>query len=346
MGREFDTEHPQIHVQGLPAHRVGTAAVADSGCGVPNIDTIYRFISVDGYSHYVIKGQVAAHRPIENNFTLGSFNMTTIANLNGRDLQVAPDGSFQITIDPEPANGRPNHLQSRHDAFQVWIRDTLGDWSKERPNRLTVERLDPQPSAPINFQGQQAMIGRYASYMIYSMPAEVISGPVNTWPQPKILGGAAGSGGFLVTQAYSNGRFELGPDQVLVVNIEPGYAGYFVVPVTNVWGTLDGVDRPTGALNNFQADRNPDGTYTFVIAKNDPGIANWVDTGGLDKGILILRWAGFPTGDRSGPGATRGQHFGGRGERAGQTTAGGSSRHRRSTGRKRAGRAGWLCIVD
>jgi hypothetical protein len=294
-----DTGHPQIHAQGVMAHRLGSVEVPDSGCGIPNADTIYRFITVDGYSHYVIKGRVAAHRPIENNFTLASFNMTTIANVNGRDLQVDPDGTFQITIDPEPANGRRNHLQSRHDAFQVWIRDTLGDWSKERPNTLSVERLDPQPSAPVSFEGQQAMVGRYISYVIYSMPADVINGPANTLPQPKILGGQAGSGGFLVTQAYSNGRFELGEDQALVVNVNPGYAGYVVVPVTNAWGTQDGVGRPTGSLNNFQADRNPDGTYTFVIAKSDPGVANWVDTGGLDRGILILRWAAFPTGDLS-----------------------------------------------
>jgi hypothetical protein len=294
-----DSNHPKIHAQGVPAHRVGTRDIPDSACGIPNVDTIYRFIPVDGESHYLITGHVAAHRPIENNFTLASYGMTTIANINGRDLKVDPDGSFKITIDPEPANGRPNHLQTRHDAFQIWIRDTLGDWSKEKPNRLTIQRLDPNPPVETNFDGQVAMIGRYATYVIASMPAEVINGPANTFKQPKVLGGAAGSGGFLVTQAYSNGRFQLADDQALVLTLKLGYAGYAIVPVTNMWGTNDGVGRLTGALNNFQADRNADGTYTFVITKNDPGIANWVDTGGLNQGTVVLRWAAFPAGDLS-----------------------------------------------
>ncbi|MEJ1961251.1 MAG: hypothetical protein WDO56_06795 [Gammaproteobacteria bacterium] len=131
----------------FPATGSATSMCPESSCGIPNPDTIYRFIPVDGASHYVITGHVAKHQPIENNFTLASFNLTTIANLNGHDLKVEPDGSFTITIDPEPANGRPNHLQSRHDAFQVWIRDTLGDWAHEKPNRLTVKRVDAQAFA-------------------------------------------------------------------------------------------------------------------------------------------------------------------------------------------------------
>ncbi|MBO0856000.1 MAG: hypothetical protein J2P18_19795, partial [Nocardia sp.] len=38
---------------------------------------------------------------------------------------------------------------------------------------------------------------------------------------------------------------------------------------------------------------NADGTYTYVIAPTDPGVANWIDSDGLNEGILTLRMAEF-----------------------------------------------------
>ena len=75
-----------------------------------------------------------------------------------------------------------------------------------------------------------------------------------------------------------------------------GGAEYFTVPLSNIWGTtLDILDR-TGSLNKAQSRPNEDGTYTYVIAGQDPGVHNWIDTGGLPEGILTLRMAEFPEG--------------------------------------------------
>ena len=81
-----------------------------------------------------------------------------------------------------------------------------------------------------------------------------------------------------------------------------GGAEYFTVPLSNIWGTtLDVLDR-TGSLNKAQSLANDDGTYTYVIAAEDPGVHNWIDTDGLHEGILTLRMAEFPEGGaRDGP---------------------------------------------
>ena len=65
------------------------------------------------------------------------------------------------------------------------------------------------------------------------------------------------------------------------------------MPLSNIWGTtLDIVDR-TGSLNKAQSVPNEDGTYTYVISPADPGVANWIDSDGLNEGILTLRMAEF-----------------------------------------------------
>ncbi len=45
-----------------------------------------------------------------------------------------------------------------------------------------------------------------------------------------------------------------------------------------------------------QSVPNADGSYTFDLAKHDPGVHNWLDTCDMREGILTLRWAEFPSG--------------------------------------------------
>jgi hypothetical protein len=47
---------------------------------------------------------------------------------------------------------------------------------------------------------------------------------------------------------------------------------------------------PDPAAVRCPATPNPDGTYTLVLSPTDPGVANWIDTGGLNQGILPIRF--------------------------------------------------------
>ena len=33
----------------------------------------------------------------------------------------------------------------------------------------------------------------------------------------------------------------------------------------------------------------------YVISKKDPGVWNWLDTGGLRRGLIMIRWQGSKT---------------------------------------------------
>jgi hypothetical protein len=50
------------------------------------------------------------------------------------------------------------------------------------------------------------------------------------------------------------------------------------------------------SLNNAlnQAKPNPGGTYTIVISPKDPGVENWVSTGGLNQGTISIRFQDLP----------------------------------------------------
>ena len=49
------------------------------------------------------------------------------------------------------------------------------------------------------------------------------------------------------------------------------------------------------SLNNFTAVPDRDGVVRFVLTRNDPGVANWIDTAGYEHGYVLGRYYGCKT---------------------------------------------------
>jgi len=288
-----DKLRPKVSCITRLAHPVSGHQIPGSRWGIDNPDTVYRVIPISGAERYVITGRVGAHRMTENYFTLWDAHMGTVDVLNGATMDIAEDGSFTITVDAEPAAGRPNHIQSTAASHEFYIRDVLMDWEHDDPNRFTVQRLGSAPDIAERTHDEQAqataaMMAHFADFTgklthgIYKMPANHFN-----------LAWSADTIGAMRNQVYVMGRFDLGPDEAFVIDVNDGGAEYFTVPLSNIWGTtLDILDR-TGSLNKAQSVPNEDGSYTYVIAPQDPGVANWIDSDGLSEGVLTLRMAEF-----------------------------------------------------
>lgn len=277
-------------------HNVGDVRIPGSRWGIDNPDSIYRVIPISGSEQYVIRGRVAERRMTENYFTLWDANMNTVDVLSGGDLVLGPDRSFEITVDSEPANGRSNHIRSAPEAHEFYIRDVMLDWSQDEPNELAIERLGPPPDSPPRTLDEQAeltagFMQRYAEFT-QKLGKGMQRSPANQFS----LAYSADKGGALRKQVYIGGNFRLDDDEAMVIDVSDGGASYFVVPSGNIWGTtLEIVDR-TSSLNKAQSLPNDDGSYTYVLSRQDPGVHNWIDPCDLHDGILTLRMAEFPEG--------------------------------------------------
>jgi hypothetical protein len=53
--------------------------------------------------------------------------------------------------------------------------------------------------------------------------------------------------------------------------------------------TIDWMQHQS-SLNGFQARIDKDGIVRIVISPTDPGVPNWLDTGGYKRGIIQVRW--------------------------------------------------------
>jgi len=278
------------------AHRLGDLQIPGSRWGIDNPDSIYRVIPVSGSERYLIRGRVAERRMAENYFTLWDPKMNTVDVLSGGDLVLEPDRSFTITVDSEPADGRPNHIRSAPEAHEFYIRDVMLDWARDEPNELSVERLGGPPSTPPLSDDEQAELTASTMLRFAEFTQKLGTGMTRSPANQFSLAYSADKGGALRKQVYIGGNFDLAEDEAMVIDVSDGGAAYFVVPTGNIWGTtFDIVDR-TSSLNKAQSVPNRDGTYTYVLSRRDPTVHNWIDPCGMGVGILTLRMAEFPGG--------------------------------------------------
>jgi hypothetical protein len=302
-----DPAHPLIlwQVDNTP-HRWHGLEVPGRAVAGDNPDHIYRGTFLDGSGRYEIIGKVVpGKRPAQFSFEAtrggpsklvlkaqspGKADMgNQIAMLTDRDIQVAPDGSFRVTIGGEGTG--PNHLRSEPGPLAVNIRDVLSDWS-QRPNRLAIRRLDKTDAKPRDPAAVRAQI-------LADLPDYVRfwAGFKDRWfgglKPNTIVGPVArdGNWGFLAAA-----RYRLAPDEVIVVRTTRGAARYTGVQVTDPWMVAPDGAKHVTSINTAQAVADQDGGFTYVISPRDPGVANWVDTGGLHEGYILLRWQGFEPG--------------------------------------------------
>jgi hypothetical protein len=95
----------------------------------------------------------------------------------------------------------------------------------------------------------------------------------------------------LANQLYWACVYELAEDEALIVETElPEVRPYWNIQVNDPYfNAVEFVYRQT-SLNGHTALVDADGQFRAVLAHGDPGVANWLDTGGFTEGTLFGRW--------------------------------------------------------
>lgn len=290
-----DANYPKVlnHNYGPPHQWFGMKVPGSRGGGGDGPDQNYVIIPIDSQAHYELHGQRLDPTLGDVPFTLtGNFSLSmTLGSLDWQDVKFNADDSFIITLDPEPANGRPNHIQTKLEARWLFIRDCRSDW-RQTPNAYRIKRLDPPTAPPLSVDQIAERAGRFmvddvaALYWFIRtfkvLEPNVIGAPFNT-----------GSIGGLVSQMISFARLELADDDAFVVTMESGDVPFRDIVLQDFWfRSLDYWNR-TSSMNNAQGVPNADGSTTYIVSIGDPGVHNWIDPGGFHEVLLVHRWQGL-----------------------------------------------------
>jgi hypothetical protein len=262
-----------------------------------NPDNLYLGARVDGRHRYRVFGKLGTARWMSFNVHAGGFGAGgrgTAEALDARALALGPDRSFELFLGGE-REGRANWMPLPPDAGSLVVRQTFADRSAERPAELAVERIGererPAPLAPEKvgqaLAATPALLRALAGMALQwsedlaktkNVFAEVMPGAAAIFRDPDIHFHAA--------------YFELAEDEALVVEACPPRCDYWMFVLSNHWlETLD-YTRHRITLNHHAAALEPDGSVRVVVAAQDPGHPNWLDTAGHAHGTIGVRWVG------------------------------------------------------
>jgi len=265
--------------------------------GADNPDNHYQWASISGEQEYVIRGR----RGTIHYLGLGTYTGTYGAGgrsaqtgyLEGQELQIADDGTFEIRLSCErPASG--NWLRMEPDTSSLIVRQTFLDRQREEIAELAIERVGgapgPTPLTPEALDGALTSAGRlvFGAAMMFASWASDFRKQVNRLPRFDDKTSLAAHGDPNI--AYYHSYWELGPEQALVIEVTPPPCDYWNFQLNNHW--MESLDycHHRIAINKHEAALRPDGSVRLVVAHRDPGVANWLETAGHERGTMCFRW--------------------------------------------------------
>jgi hypothetical protein len=286
--------------------RLVTCCTDTQKYGLENPDCWYQQAKLRGDATYRIWGKRGDVRFLGFQVTGGIFSNSnpykTGATLNANDMKIEADGSFELILSPVPHEG--NWLELNEGSKAVLVRQFFYDWDqeKERPAELNIERIDtafehkPITSAQVSrrLKAVASWVGETANFWCDHVLNDKRKDGVNCLTPPSSPGGdtdgstTAGTGA--AENAYGHGTLVLEPDEAFYFEVTPPKCHYWNFQLGSVWWeSLDYANRQTN-LNGHSAYVGPDGVFRCVVAHEDPGVWNWLDTTGLTELLVLYRF--------------------------------------------------------
>ncbi|MFN6554042.1 DUF1214 domain-containing protein [Mycolicibacterium septicum] len=216
--------------------------------------------------------------------------MAATANRLVDELEVDADGNFEAILSADEHKG--NWLQLAGDHPTLTVRNFLYDWDSETVATLQIERIgdeveptDRSVDLDVSVARQLFALGEFIYdnlkfFLDFGAMAEA-----NGFVPPMDMSsmGAAAENRPVI------GRFELDPDQALILEFTPPEGVYWSISLGNPWLETINYGRHQSSLNGHQAVEDADGKVRFVLSARDPGVTNWLDTAGHSNGAMLLR---------------------------------------------------------
>ncbi len=294
-----DSAYPQIHPFVTPTRKLG-GDVADFS---------YRQAWIDGSHCYRISGRRGTARWF--NLTVQGPRPATIpgtqwpslhepfgdipeCNILGSQLRCDDAGNFELFIGGPKRSG--NWLPTTPGSRKLFIREAFDAWG-ETPTRLTIERVGMEAPRPL--PGPERMIEAMG------WAGDFLTGAMTDWPEHSWHY----SGGLCdpdqrnrfppdrsanTAADAKRGRmaahmiWRLAPEEALIVEMDQ-HDGFWIFGMEGAFmGSMDFLYRPV-SYTPARTRVDSDGVVRLVLAHDDPGVHNWLDTQGFSDGNLTYR---------------------------------------------------------
>jgi hypothetical protein len=278
---------------------------------VDNPDVLYGFCTLDDTRSYRLtgtRGQAAYvgltfGTPVGKGAVGGRTGTTFQAHLD--QFELGSNGEVDILIAPEDQMPEPrpkNSIVLIPGTGQVAVRETFFDRVHDAHSDLRIELVDAVPP-PVLGVDELAAKMEFAGVFVQFVALTAVSMWSDTASNINAFGGTAGAQHVAAQDdevrshsnaemTYHGGRWVLGEGEALVITVHDPPTDFLYWGLTTSTAWMESLDYryTTTNLNNHTAQRSPDGDWRLVIAPSDPGVPNWLDTGGRLEGYMIVRW--------------------------------------------------------
>ena len=268
--------------------------------GLDNPDTLYFHSYLRDDAEYVVSGRRGTTADLSFQVLNGDYSPARVPDsltaFDDRDIEIAADSTFELRFGPARADAGPGYFTLGPGSAMLIVREVYSDWTTEQPGIITIRRADRAGAAPPP-PDTGALAKRYgvAGKILLSRLRTFLAFPewfylklpVNTLTEPRRTPGG------LATQYSSVGHFDLAQDEAMIITVpaaDKSIAPYQGIQLGSMWYiSLDYINHQT-SLTADQARADPDGQLRFVVSERDPGVVNWLERTGHQRGYVQIRW--------------------------------------------------------
>jgi hypothetical protein len=266
--------------------------------GADNPDNYYATARLDGTLEYRIRGVRNTVDYLAFGTQIGHYGkgggLPPTGWLEATDMHVEADGSFEIILSAREPEGNVNWLPMTEETGTLVVRQTFGDRETETPAELHIERIGGETQAGevtpelIDDGLKQASTLVAGASMLFAKWARDFQKHSNRLPQfdPEVSRNAGGDPNI----TYYHSHWALAPDQCLVIEVVPPACDNWNFQLNNYWMESLDYRYHTIHTNKHRARLEPDGSLRIVVAHEDPGHPNWIETVGHESGTMCFRW--------------------------------------------------------
>jgi hypothetical protein len=264
--------------------------------GGDNPDGEYHLAAIDGRYDYRITGNRGSVRYFSLNVNAGRgmSRRRMVAFLNDQTIEFDEQGDFTLLLSQTRPAADGQWVQIPEDASNIMLRQYLADREREQEVRIEIGPLGkPPPLLDTRDEdvAEALTAMNYAFVFLATLHKLVLP---EAWERPNefFTTDSDSLGGSISTpdNLYMIGSFEVGRDEALIIEVQPPATRYWNIALETHWHeTVDHLYRPVSrTLEGVTTD--PDGKVRLVIAHGDPGVPNWLDPMGNERGFMTFRW--------------------------------------------------------
>jgi hypothetical protein len=267
--------------------------------GADNPDNFYQNASISGAYRYRIRGKRNSVHYLAFAALIGHYGqgrgMPEAGHLDASELLLEPDGSFEIEVSCERSAGAKNWLRMTPETGTLIVRQTRLDPKAEALAELSIERVGDDVARQALTPAQMET-GLTSAGTLVAGAAMIFQGWASGFAQnhpnklPRFDQALSNAMGGVPDIAYYHSYWRLEDDEALVIDAAPPPCDHWNFQLNNHW--MESLDYRFHRIhvNSKTATYRQDGSVRVVVAHQDPGVPNWIETAHHRFGTMCWRW--------------------------------------------------------